>query len=102
MRGRLAIRSIMRPVSAGDMPDVGSSSSRSVGLAGKCDPDLELALLAVREVAGKPRAVVAEMHAMHQLLGARDQSWRRATGVKKLSAPPRRRLHRQPQVLDAR
>jgi hypothetical protein len=43
-----------------------------VGLAGKGDPDLELSLFAIGQVAGEARAVVAEVHALHQLLGARD------------------------------
>src|SRR4051794_21868072 len=72
---------------------------QEVGLAGERDPDLELALLAVGQVAGKPRAVVAEVHAMHQLLGARDhvaEAPDRREEIERAAAAP---LHRQPQVL---
>ena len=61
--GRVEISSIIRSVSAGDMPEVGSSSSRSTGLAGQRHADLELALLAIGEVAHQTLAAAFEMDA---------------------------------------
>src|SRR5262245_57318509 len=62
--------------------------------------DLELALLAVGEIAGEPRSVAAEMHAQHQLLGTREQIAQlphRCEEVQRLAAA---RLHREAEIFD--
>ena len=98
VRGRLAISSIIRLVSAGDMPEVGSSSSRSSGLAGERDADLELALFAIGQAAAGPRTAPRQMDALHQLLGALDQraeTLDRREEIERIAAP---RLDGEPQV----
>ena len=47
VRGSAPISSMMRAVSVGDMPEVGSSSSKSSGVAGERDRDFQLPLLAI-------------------------------------------------------
>ena len=84
----LLIRAIMSGVSRGFMPAVGSSSSRSFGLAAERAGDLEPALVAVRQVLGELAAAAAQADEREQLLGpARGPaSSRRLRGVESIAS----------------
>ena len=63
---------------------------QELGFAGKRDTDLELTLFAIGKTARRPRTVTAEMHALHQFLGALDQGTEaldRREEIQRMTAP---------------
>src|SRR5262249_5436061 len=62
-------KAAVRRVSSGLMPAVGSSSRRKSGVGGDRDADLQIALLAVRQLAGRRVALRGEPELADDLLG---------------------------------
>ena len=82
------------------MPDVGSSSSSKLGLAGERHADFELALLAVGQIARQARAVAVKMNPGHQVRGALGKNLvaaDRREEVERMAAPDRQS---EPDILD--
>ena len=75
-------------VSSGDMPAVGSSSSRMVGPAGQHHGDLEPLQLMVRQLAGRLRALRIEPEPVEGVaVAARSAAWSRCRAPAAVSPP---------------
>src|ERR1700732_93430 len=100
VRGSVPISSIIRAVSLGDMPDVGSASSTRSGFLGKRHPDSGGGCFPVGQIARQARAIAVKMNTAHQVRGTLGKylvAADRREEVERMAAPDRQS---EPDILD--